>query len=57
MNWKIFSLTPKMAIHKRENANNALHVISDQFPNVKLVNVRADDINNGKKKLVLGVIW
>ncbi|XP_078732282.1 spectrin beta chain, erythrocytic-like [Lampetra fluviatilis] len=44
-----------MAFHKRQNVQFALEFLRNQ--NVKLVNIRSDDIVDGNPKLILGLIW
>ncbi|XP_017959523.1 dystonin isoform X23 [Drosophila navojoa] len=45
----------KMRFHMLQNAQMALDFL--RFKNIKLVNIRAEDIVDGNPKLTLGLIW
>lgn len=56
---KLLHLQPrekgKLRFHMLQNVDTALTFLKRK--NVKLVNIRADDITDGNPKLTLGLIW
>jgi len=55
VNWKKITKPAKSRIVKVQNANYALEV--SKLFKIQLINVGGIDFVDGKKKLVLGVIW
>lgn len=55
INWKKLSKPPKGRIFKVQNANYSLEV-AKEFK-ITITNIGGLDIVDGKKKLLLGVIW
>jgi len=50
-----YNKRPKLRIQRLENINLGLEYLKDK--GVKLVNVGAEDIENGNVKLILGLVW
>uniref|UniRef100_A0A8C8SX39 Microtubule actin crosslinking factor 1 n=1 Tax=Pelusios castaneus TaxID=367368 RepID=A0A8C8SX39_9SAUR len=57
--WPLFKVTPRekgrMRFHRLQNVQIALDFLKQR--QVKLVNIRNDDITDGNPKLTLGLIW
>lgn len=53
--FKGYCKRPKMQIQKRENLNLVIEFVKSK--GVKLVNVGADDIEEGNIRIILGLIW
>ncbi|OTF83010.1 hypothetical protein BLA29_011284, partial [Euroglyphus maynei] len=45
----------KLRVHHLQNVRTCLQFLKNR--NIKLVNIRADDIVDGNPKLTLGLIW
>ena len=45
----------RMRFHKLQNVETALHFLKRK--DIRLVNIRNDDIVDGNPKLILGLIW
>eukprot|EP01094_Clydonella_sp_ATCC50884_P006559 TRINITY_DN15781_c1_g1_i1.p2 TRINITY_DN15781_c1_g1~~TRINITY_DN15781_c1_g1_i1.p2 ORF type:complete len:637 (-),score=283.53 TRINITY_DN15781_c1_g1_i1:149-2020(-) len=50
-----YNKKPKMRIHRIENLNRALKYIKDH--DVKLASIGAEEIEEGNRKLTLGLVW
>ena len=53
--FKRYNKKPRMKIQKLENLNMVLSFVESQ--KVKLVNVGAEDIEEGRLKIILGLLW
>lgn len=56
VNWKRVNKNPTMVFKKVENCNYAVAIARDDFK-FSVVNIGGTDICDGKKKLILAVIW
>jgi len=52
---KAWNKAPKMTLHELQNINIALDFVKEE--GLKIVNIDANDINQGNPKLILGLIW
>jgi hypothetical protein len=50
-----YAARPKLRVQRYENANKALDYIKSR--GIQMTNIGAEDIVDGNKKLILGLIW
>lgn len=56
VDWKKVENNPNNKFKKISNCNYAVNLAKNPF-NFSMVNIGGGDINDGNKKLILGIVW